>query len=450
VTAVIIGPGRIGCGFAGELLRASGHALIFVGRNPLVVDHLNRVGRYRVRLVGRSGPDRICEVDGVRALWHEDREGVARVIADAAVVVTAVGPASLPDVASLVAAGFRLRDSPLNVLAFENLADVGEQLQTLVAADLSDPHRRALHGVSGALVSRIVTARLGDPATNRPLMFVGDPPNTFVVHRPSLRPPIPRIKGMVLTDDYAACVKRKLYLFCAGHATTAYLGALKGYHFVHAAIADPEIRGAVVAAMFEAQRGLRRRYGRQFAGDDLELQAIVARFENAALADPVVRVCRDPRRKLGPSDRLVGAARLAVRAGIEPKHLAQAIAAGLCFLIAEQQAVGAARAEPDLGQISGLDSRRGLGRLVADVWKQLSGGGGDPSNLLLKLDPPTWAWRTSCARETTPRASRRDGNGSHEGMTRSVTEGARHVDENLLHAGAPSAGEAQRDPGRRV
>jgi mannitol-1-phosphate 5-dehydrogenase len=448
MTAVIIGPGRIGCGFAGQLLRASGHALAFIGRNRIVVDHLNRVGRYRVRLVGRSHPDRICEIDGVRALWNGERERAARAIADAEVVVTAVGPGSLPDVAPLIAAGLRRRDRPLNILAFENLADVGHRLQALVKDELGDRVQLAAHGLSGALVSRIVTERIGDPAKDRPLVFVGDALDTFVVHGPSLHPPIPRIKGMVVTDDYAACVARKLYMFCAGHATTAYLGALKGYHFVHTAIADPEIRDAVIAAMLEAQRGVRRRYGQQLAGEEPELLAIIERFENAALADLIVRVGRDPRRKLGPSDRLVGAARLALRAGIRPKHLAQAVAAGLCFLIAEQQANGATRVEPDLRQISGLDSHRGLGRLVANMWKQLAGGW-DPGNLLLKLEPPVWAWQTSCAAQTTPPAKR--GNGRpHAGTTRSASEVARLGYENLLHAGAPRAGSAQRHPGRSV
>ena len=47
--AVVFGPGRIGCGFVGQLLHASGYDLVFVGRDA-IVDHLSRVGRYLVRL----------------------------------------------------------------------------------------------------------------------------------------------------------------------------------------------------------------------------------------------------------------------------------------------------------------------------------------------------------------------------------------------------------------
>lgn len=58
---------------------------------------------------------------------------------------------------------------------------------------------------------------------------------------------------------------------------------------------------------------------------------LLVRFANRRLSDTVERVGRDPIRKLGPDDRLVGAARLAEAHGIEPHGLALGIAAALCF-----------------------------------------------------------------------------------------------------------------------
>ncbi len=49
------------------------------------------------------------------------------------------------------------------------------------------------------------------------------------------------------------------------------------------------------------------------------------------MGDTILRLGRDPLRKLGPDDRLVGAARLAGRAGIAPNALARAIAAAYRF-----------------------------------------------------------------------------------------------------------------------
>lgn len=394
--AVVIGPGRVGCGFAGQLLHASGYEVVFVSRNETLVEHFNQVGRYRVRLAEARRSQEIL-VTGIRAIWAGEPDRVAGAIAEADLVATAVGAQSLPDIAPLIAAGLAQRRQPTNVLAFENLIDVAPYLFGLIMLTL-DSSSLAQHGLSGALVSRAVTQRIGDPAKDEPLLFVGDPPATFAVDGLSLRPPLPKINGMTIAENYTAMVLRKLYTFSAGHATTAYLGALKGYHYIHSAIRDAEIRAAALAAMHEGQRGLAACYGPELAGDESELQQIVARFENAALNDPIARVCRDPRRKLGADERLVGAARLAEEAGILPHKLALAAAAALCFSNPSDPSAAKLRREIEtmgpeqtLRRVSGLDPDRGVGKLVAHDLGRLSSGQ-CRGNLLLSLERLIWSW----------------------------------------------------------
>src|SRR5919206_191537 len=92
-----------------------------------------------------------------------------------------------------------------------------------------------------------------------------------------LRGHLPAIQGMRVVSDYRAYVQKKLFTFSAGHATTAYLGALKGYRYVHAAIRDLEIRARVLAAMDEGRSGLEAQYGAEIAGTYKDLHAIVSR-----------------------------------------------------------------------------------------------------------------------------------------------------------------------------
>ncbi|MFQ5612134.1 MAG: hypothetical protein ACE5H9_08370 [Anaerolineae bacterium] len=396
--AVVFGSGRIGCGFAGQLLHASGYQVVFVGRNPAVVDHLNRVRRYRVWLVGGPEMEEIV-VDGVRAVSTAEPDLVAAEMSEAELIVTAVGVGNLPDIAPLIAAGLRRRREPTNVLAFENLVNAGLYLRGLVAGHLPAGGSPAAHGVSGSLISRAVTHQLGDPAGDEPLIFVGDRLAHFVVDGASLCQPLPAVEGMIVAEDYSAWVQRKLYIFSAGHAAVAYLGYLKGYHYIHTAIRDPEIRVAALAAMAEGQRGLAARYGPEVAGDESDLMQIVARFENAALNDPITRVGRDPKRKLGADDRLLGAARLAEEAGIRPEKLVLVAAAALCFCNPAdpsatdlQREIETAGPGPALRQVSGLDPGQGLGRLVTDGWRRLADGWRH-GNLLLSLDQLLWTWR---------------------------------------------------------
>ncbi len=394
--AVVIGPGRIGCGFAAQLLRESGWDVTFVGRGP-VVQHLQRTGCYVVRLSDGAASEEI-EVRGISALSVTAGPAVADAIAKADLVVTAVGAANLAAIAAVIAAGLARRRTPTNVVAFENLMLAGPHLREQVAAHLPRGRGIARHGFSGAVVSRAVSHRHWPVGDDEPLVFVGDRPSTFAVDGAALRGPLPVVAGMQVVDDYQAHVCRKLYTYSAGHAACAYLGYLKGYHFVHTAIRDPEIRTVVREAMAEGQRGLAARYGDELAGTDSDLDGIIDRFANARLADPIVRVGRDPRRKLSADDRLVGAARMAAECGRSPASLALTMAAAMVFCDPADETCTALHRDLQeqgiagvLRSVCGLSSDDALGRLVADELGPLVDGWAD-GNLMLSLERRQWSW----------------------------------------------------------
>lgn len=391
--AVIIGAGRIGCGLAGQLLHASGYELTFVTRSADVAANLNRLGHYRVVMTTRDHREEVI-VPVACALTADHAAMVAEAIAKADAIVTAVCAQNLPAVAPLIAAGLARKRGSANVMAFENLDNAGPCLRRLVRQSMLVPGDIAKHGFSGAVISRMVTQRLGNPGDDLPFTFLGDAVEDFVVHSTALCRPLPKIQGMIAVENYYPWVLRKLYTFSAGHATAAYLGWLKGYHYIHTAIRDAEIRAVVLAAMAEGQRGLAARYGKEFAGTQTELENIVARFENASINDPVNRVARDPQRKLGAKERLVGAARLAEEAGIFPEQLALATAAALCFRNAESRTAPTQQPEVAtvLSQVCGLDTEDGFGKIVADSWEQLAPGASSSGNLLLSLARPMWSW----------------------------------------------------------
>ena len=245
--AVVIGAGRIGCGLAGQLLRESGHEVVFLARDPVFVGYLNRVGGYQVRLV-EGTRSHMIPVGGVRGILTSDARAACDELATADVIMTAVGAPALKSIAPLLAEGLRDRQSPVNVLALENVVDSGGLLKRFTAEHLPQGHDLDRHGFCSTLVTRIVAQRAGDPHSDGSITFVGDSPTTLAVDGNSLRAQLPDIHGLVVTHDFAAWMDRKLYLFSAGHATCAYLGYLKGYRFIHSAIRDPEIRAMVLEA----------------------------------------------------------------------------------------------------------------------------------------------------------------------------------------------------------
>ena len=105
----------------------------------------------------------------------------------------------------------------------------------------------------------------------------------------------------------------------------------RGYEYGYEALADDEIYFQARGAMEESALALTRKY-RPPAGALLaNIEDLLHRFGNRALGDTILRLGRDPLRKLARTDRLVGAALNALAEGVTPMHLVTGIAAGLRF-----------------------------------------------------------------------------------------------------------------------
>lgn len=378
---VIIGPGAVGCGFIGQIAHASGYEVVFIVRDLKMVNQLNRTGGYKVQLV--TG-DKTMEsiVDQVKAVPITETEQVIKEIAASDLVATAVGARNLSAISPLIAEGIRQRNLPLNILAFENLPNAGPLLRDLIARDLPKDFSSGRYGISGAIVSRVVSRKEASGDKNERPVFVGDLPGGFIVKGDDLCQPLPALRGIVFDNQFSAYMTRKLCTFSAGHATCAYMGSLNGYRYIHQAIQDPGIRSVVLGAMTEGQRGLSARYGRSVAGDKSQLHQILRRFENPALHDPISRVGRDPSRKLSSSERLVMAARLAKSAGATPHNLALGMGAAFHFYdkadrvsVGLQQEIELNGLETALPRISAISPSSSLGRLVTQSWAFLGSPG---------------------------------------------------------------------------
>lgn len=136
-------------------------------------------------------------------------------------------------------------------------------------------------------------------------------------------------------EDLLPFEEAKLFGHNATHALAAYVGAVRGVqHIAHLREIPgifPFLRGACIeesgAALVLKHAGidpLFTRTGYRDYADDL-----LARMTNPFLRDTVERVGRDPERKLGWDDRLIGTIRMALRQGVTPHRYAFGVAAAL-------------------------------------------------------------------------------------------------------------------------
>ena len=357
--ATIIGAGRIALGLAAERFHQSGYEVTVLGRGP-VSAALQRSRTVEVELTDGWETERFLVP--VRTVDLADRSAAVKAVSTADVVGTAVGARMLPAVLDLIAEGLKRAVRPVNVIAFENHENAARIVRKGLRTRLGPGVDR--HGFTGAVIARAVAHRVF--AADGRVRVVGDLPREVVVDGAALVDPAPLVQDFIPVDDFRAYYRRKLYRFSAGHATTAYLGKLKGYRYLHAAAMDPEIAEAVLGAMEEGRRGLAARYGEEVSGTPEDLEAILWRFRNAALGDTVDRVGRDALRKLGRGERLVGAARLAVKGQVPPIHLTRAAAAALVsdpsLLVSRERMIA------KVSQVTGVGHRHVVTRMVAHAW----------------------------------------------------------------------------------
>jgi len=335
-TAVHFGAGNIGRGFLGQLYWQSGWETVFVDVVEEVVTALNARGGYDIQII-----DEQCEtiaIDHVRAINARDKEAVAEALATCDLASTAVGVRALRHVVPALAAGTARRaersGEPLNIVVCENLLDAAETLRAMVLAAVREPARAFVRdrvGFVSTVVSRMVPVVPPEVRARDPLYIAVEAYATLPVDGTAFVGPPPAIRGMAPVPNIAAHEERKLFCHNCGHALCAYAGHRRGLALIADAIVEPAVRGLATGGLAETGRALIAKHGFDPAEHQAHVDDLLRRFANRALGDTVARVARDPIRKLGPQDRLVGAAQLCLDNSVEPLHIIGGIRAALAY-----------------------------------------------------------------------------------------------------------------------
>ena len=357
-----LGFGAIQSGlFVYEAERTGSYAppLVVDVRADLVAGLRADAGRFRVNIAQADRVDvaTLGPVEVADSSEPAERDEVVRAIALADEFASA-----LPSVAfyqteaansphRLLADGLRMRTAPAPLIVFcaENHRSAAALLEEAVL-EACDPKERDTVRRRARFIDTVIGKMSGvitDPAEIAahdlatitealPSAFLVEAFDRILVTRvdPSgvLHPGIPALREV---DDLAPFEDAKLLGHNATHALAGFLGQASGLSLV------AELRDVLGAMRFlrdaftgESGAALIARHA---GTDDLFTEAGYAAFAddlldrmiNPYLADTVERAARDPRRKLGWEDRLVGLLRLGLAEGVPTPSYAMGVAAGL-------------------------------------------------------------------------------------------------------------------------
>lgn len=335
--AVHFGAGNIGRGFIGALLAESGYFVIFADVNKTLINELNIHDSYEVHVLDeKERTEEIHSFSGASSQADDIPHFIANPLTR--LITTAVGPDILEKIAPAIAKGLKERRAgnagALNVIACENMIDQTKTLGKYVQSYLSNEENAWLAnnvGFANCSVDRIVPAPANSHNEN-PLDVGVEDFSEWVVDKTALRAPIePPVRGMTLTDSLRAYIERKLFTLNCGHAIAAYLGFVHGLARIDQAIANDAIRDDIRGALREGGAALVKKHGFDPKEHERYVERALARFANPKLHDDVVRVGRQPLRKLAKGDRLLGPTAMAREYGLPIDHLARGIAAAFLF-----------------------------------------------------------------------------------------------------------------------
>ncbi len=326
---LIFGAGAVGRGFIAEIFHDAGWDITFVDADGHRVDDLRKGYDHATVWNGKVTTKRI---NPTSVLHTSEHAAVTAAVSRCHAIFTSVGVAHMEAVASSLGPGLTQRlatGNKVDLYLAENAPDVAQQMRSHLERVLGRPtHWQDQFGVVALSVGRMIPSE--QTAAHAPGFVAVEPYRQLPFDVRACRAAVPDVPDMVsrpeISFDYF--VQRKLFVHNFGHACVGYLGRELGYDFITDAMHDRVVEARVKNWMAVTARSLATRWGTSPTEELEHAHDLLVRFSNRDLNDTVTRVGRDPRRKLSPRDRFLGALELTARAsGLqEARQLVPAVA----------------------------------------------------------------------------------------------------------------------------
>ena len=323
--AVHFGAGNIGRGFIGALLQDAGYLVVFADVNQELIDSMKALGSYTLTELASVPKQKLYKDFQVLNSVTETQE-LTQLIAKAKIVTASVGANVLGRIAPVIEAGLSQRTShdKLVVMACENALGASEIIK-LAMQDQQLANQRAIF--CNTAVDRIVPLQVEH---SEPDVAV-EPFSEWIIDSAPLAGRELNLPGATFVEDLDPFIERKLYTVNTAHLAVALIGQQFGHETVIEAMADSEVMPKVLAVIEETSAALIRKHGFDPVAHAAYVEKTLSRLSNPAIDDEIVRVGRDPLRKLSRYERLIGPAAYHAEHLGEPFALLEVIDAALSF-----------------------------------------------------------------------------------------------------------------------
>lgn len=355
---VVVGAGKTGRGFIARLLQEAQEEIIFIDKNEELVKQLNEQKSFKISFFGNVRNPYI--VENYQAYTWEDANLEDANLEDANLIFVSVGGQNLKDVGVELA---KLLDDTKHyyIITGENASHPSKTLREAIGKDNISVSEGTV------FCTTIEDGGLDINSENYPYMQCdADLLEGFVPAAKTIKP----------IGEFSNFLTRKLYTYNAASCVIAYLGWTKGYTNYADAANDEEILKLLDENYAVTNEVLCKEFGYEEA-DQREFAALSkAKFCDRTIVDTVSRNARDPQRKLGANERIIGPIKLLHKYGKDASVLEKTAAAAILYDNDGEDAWKAIKKEKTNGQIltdiCGLDADSAIYKNIVTYIEMLS------------------------------------------------------------------------------
>lgn len=382
MSCVIFGAGKIARGFIAHLLSLSDIDFVFVEKADALADLINEREQYTINILG--APEKNYVVKNAKALKFSQEKEITEAIAEADVVFDAVGGKNLQEIVPFYIKGIEKKAEKggyLNFVTCENWKEPARILKEGVEAGIAPEAREYLDNYVGFTESVIMRSGIEAPKEllkKDPLIVNVQNYWHLPVDAARVKGSLPDIKYMEHLTGFDGFLERKFYTYNAANGTTSFVGALLGYKVLAEAAHDERILKILHGVYQETGKALSMKHGISLEEQMAFAKTSLNKLQDYTIVDFIERNARDPQRKLGKDDRLVGSARMVLSCGIRPENLCTAIACAIYYrnpedssAVALEKVVKEEGIDAVLEKICGIEPEGELGILIKEKIKKI-------------------------------------------------------------------------------
>ena len=325
--AVIFGAGKVGRGFLAQLLNRAGWDFSLVDSHAETVNALREHDGWDVYNLANEINERLQ----ARHIWHID-DDLEKVLVGSDLMLTAMGANHLKHWAHQIRKPLceRLKIGEIDVILAENHPRPAAEVRQVLLEEANEEERRLIEERLGIAQAQVLRSCIEPTGNQHPLTVQIQDHWTLPLDGDALRTDI-SIEGFEKKADFERELTRKLFTYNCVNAMVCYIGHLSGYEWLADAANDPMIAELALQAGRESSAALVAAYGFEAEEQEMWCNRALEKYQDESIRDPIERNARDPMRKLGRAERLLGPVHLCIEHDLPYQTLMIGVVAALRY-----------------------------------------------------------------------------------------------------------------------